>query len=138
MSTSSPNQYTLRVYATFHYEYPNELKHVFVEVMHAVDGEIGLLEALQIKRSCIPGEVCIFEILDNEGPEIARFARTLFEDGDEYGHGCFRSELANHEYLKGTGVWGRELDRGMLLYVQTVRVYEKVRVTHSARRYPWG
>ncbi|KAI1798319.1 hypothetical protein LXA43DRAFT_1107377 [Ganoderma leucocontextum] len=127
MSTFSPDQYTLKVFAVPHLEYPDELKHVFVEVIHSTDGEVGRLEALQIKRCCGPaGEACIFEILDDEGPELARFARTLFEVEDEgFGHGHFRSDLINHEYLRGTGVWGQELDRGMLIYVQTVRAYEK-------------
>ncbi|KAM5534768.1 hypothetical protein V8D89_011632, partial [Ganoderma adspersum] len=128
MSTSPLDQYALKVFAAPHYEYPDELKHVFVKVLHATDGEVGRLESLQIKRCCRPGEVCIFEILDNEGPEIAQFARTLFEVGEGgFGHGHFRTDLITHEYLRGTGVWGRELDSGILLYVETVRVYEKVR-----------
>ncbi|PIL27415.1 hypothetical protein GSI_10563 [Ganoderma sinense ZZ0214-1] len=125
MSTPSLDQYTLKVFAVPHYEYPDQLKHVFVEVLHTTDGEVGRLEALQIKRFCRPGVACIFGILDNEGPEVAQFASRLFQVEDGFGHGHLRPELINHEHLKGTGVWGQELDRSVLLYVENILVYER-------------
>ncbi len=134
MTTSSLDQYSVKFSGVPHLEYPDELKHILVKVVQSTDREVGRLEALQIKRCCGPAgtdEACIFEILDDEGPELARFARTLFEVEDEtFGHGHLRSELVNHEYLRGTGVWGRELDRGMLIYVQNVRIYDKVCRAH--------
>ena len=138
MSTPSRDQYTFKVFTVPHYEYPDELKHVFVEVFHATDGEVGRLQALQIKRCCRPSGACIFEILDDEGPEIGRFARTLFEVEDGFGHTHLRPEFITHEHLKGTGVWGRELDHGILLYVETVRIYERVRGVYSPCRVKWG
>ncbi|RPD65375.1 hypothetical protein L226DRAFT_480019 [Lentinus tigrinus ALCF2SS1-7] len=109
------NQCHVKFEAEPHYEYPRVLKHVNVEAIHPVLGRVGSLQALQINRKRCRGEFII--VMDEESQELCDFALALFDE-----NGCFRPELVEHEYHKGTGVWGRELDNGMLLYVLSVRV----------------
>lgn len=47
--------------------------------------------------------------------ELSDSATTLF---DEIGH--LRPSFIEHKYQKGSGVWGRELDDGSLLYLPSL------------------
>lgn len=54
-------------------------------------------------------------------PERFDFASTIFDQ-----LGLVLNELVDHEYAKGSGCWGRELNKGSLIYVDAVRVPVKV------------
>ena len=54
-------------------------------------------------------------------PERFDFASTVFDQ-----LGLVLNELVDHEYAKGSGCWGRELNKGSLIYVDAVRVPVKV------------
>ncbi|KAM5534767.1 hypothetical protein V8D89_011631 [Ganoderma adspersum] len=103
-----------------HEEYPQALKVVVVHATHADHGRVGTLTALKINRKQLRGEFLM--VMDDESQELSDFATTLF---DEIGH--FRPEFIEHEYQKGSGVWGRELDDGLLLYVLSVNVQQSYR-----------
>ncbi|OSD07895.1 hypothetical protein PYCCODRAFT_362395 [Trametes coccinea BRFM310] len=103
-----------------HPEYPRLLKHIRVDAVHPKEGKVGSLAALRIERDKFYGG--FLEILDEESDELSSFACTLF---DKFGH--LKPDLVDNEYLKGTGVWARELDQGPLLYIQDINVPEKWR-----------
>ncbi|KAI0701641.1 hypothetical protein C8Q76DRAFT_825149 [Earliella scabrosa] len=92
-----------------HHEHPSVLKQIVLKAMHPQDGELGALVALQIDRRRCRGEFLV--IMDEESQELCEFA-----------NGRLKSEFVENEYHKGSGVWGRELDEGMLLYVLSVLV----------------
>lgn len=60
--------------------------------------------------------------MDDISDELKTFATMLF-DVD----GKLRQKFINHEYHRGTGAWGRELDNGMLVYIEAIRVEKMVR-----------
>ncbi|KAI0360797.1 hypothetical protein OH77DRAFT_1586334 [Trametes cingulata] len=103
-----------------HDEYPRVFKNVYVDALHPREGRVGSLVALQVDRERCRGS--LLEIMDEESQELSDFALTLF---DKFGR--LKPELAENEYLKGTGVWGRELDQGPILYVLSVDVQDKFR-----------
>ncbi|TFK87190.1 hypothetical protein K466DRAFT_575948 [Polyporus arcularius HHB13444] len=109
------DQCDVKIEAALHDEHPRALKHVYVDAIHPLLGRIGSLQAIQINRNRCNGEFLM--IMDEESQELCDFALALFDE-----NGRLRPELVDHESQKGTGVWGRELDSGMLLYVLSVRV----------------
>lgn len=119
-STSIRGQYTVQVTTEPHDEQPRFLKNIYINAQHPTDGRVGSLVALEIERDKCRGD--LIWILDEESQELSEFATTLF---DKFGR--LKPELVEHEHLKGTGVWGRELDSGKIIYVVSVDVEEKVR-----------
>ncbi|KAI1798318.1 hypothetical protein LXA43DRAFT_1088432 [Ganoderma leucocontextum] len=103
-----------------HYEYPRALQHVLIHATHPDHGRVGSLTALKINRMLIQGEFLM--VMDSDSQELSEFATTLF---DRLGH--LKPEFIEHEYQKGSGVWGRELDDGFLLYVLSVNVHQNYR-----------
>lgn len=122
--TFSLDQCSVKFKLKPHFEHPRALKHVSVKAVHPLHGQIGSLEALQINRKRCRGE--FFSIMDAESQEMYEFATTIFNDSS-----ALRTELLDHEYHKGSGVWGREMDKGMLLYVLSVRVKDEVSRFHK-------
>lgn len=119
-NTSVRGQYTVQVTTEPHDEHPRLLKHIYINAQHPMDGRVGSLVALEINRDKCRGD--FISILDEESQELSEFATTLFDK-----FGMLKPELVEHEHLKGTGVWGRELDSGKIIYVVSVDVEEKVR-----------
>lgn len=119
-STSVRGQFTIQMTTEPHDEHPRLLKHIYINAQHPTDGRVGSLVALEVDRDKCRGDLIL--ILDEESQELSEFATTLF---DKFGR--LKSELVEHEHLKGTGVWGRELDNGKIVYVVSVDVEEKVR-----------
>ncbi|EIW55854.1 uncharacterized protein TRAVEDRAFT_22277 [Trametes versicolor FP-101664 SS1] len=96
------------------------LRYVYVNVVDDKEGELGTLRALQIHRDTHHEYL---EALDVDSREMYEFATTLFDES-----GDFRSELMEDDYLRGTGVWGRELDNDApLLYINSIHVEKKHR-----------
>ena len=120
-------QCTAKTFTEPHGEHPRVLKHVSIEARHPTEGRVGLLTALHIDREQCRGD--FFGIMDEESQELSDFALTLF---DRFGR--LKSELVENDYLKGSGVWGRELDRGPILYVEDIQVPEKVHYPSSPLR----
>lgn len=105
------------------------LRYVYINVVDDKEGELGTLRALQIHRDTHHEYL---GALDADSREMYEFATTLFDES-----GDFRSELIEDDYLRGTGVWGRELDNDApLLYINSIHVEEKVRVQWNSERIP--
>ena len=104
-----------------HAEYPYMLKVITLDALHPAHGTIGTIRALRVDREqCrISGE--FLRILDNESQALSDFAFALF---DKFGK--LKPEFVDHEYYKGSGVWGRELDDGVLYYILEVKVKNEV------------
>ncbi|OJT12386.1 hypothetical protein TRAPUB_11088 [Trametes pubescens] len=103
-----------------HMDHPDILQHVSIKAVHPTQGGVGEIRALQIRRDWCRGD--FFDIMDDESDELFSFASTLF---DKYGR--LRKELIENAYLRGTGVWGRELDDGVLLYIFDINIKENFR-----------
>ena len=83
-----------------------------VQATHTKHNHIDTLTALKIDRKQLWGE---FPTVMDASQELSDSATTLF---DEIGH--LRPSFIEHEYQKGSGVWGRELDDGSLLYLPSL------------------
>lgn len=115
----SHQQCSFKAAITPHTDHPHILQYVCLKAIHPTRGVVGEIRALQIHRNRCEGD--LHEIMDEESRELIAFASTLF---DKYGR--LREELIKNECLKGTGVWWRELDEGILLYIFNVTVKERV------------
>ncbi|OBZ78418.1 hypothetical protein A0H81_02167 [Grifola frondosa] len=96
-------------------EHPGALKNIDVEVRHPEHGQIALLSSLKIDRSKCFGQ--FLQIMDDHSQELHEFSVKLFNK-----YGKLKPDHVDHEYHKGSGCWGRELDDGMLIYVVDVEV----------------
>ncbi|CDO74398.1 hypothetical protein BN946_scf184392.g9 [Trametes cinnabarina] len=106
-STLTVEQCKLEVTEEVLEEYPRILKHIHLDAVHPTRGAIRSLTALRIDRDAFRGN--FFDVLDDESDELPTFATSLFDS-----FGRLKPELVENDYLKGTGVWGHELDQGLL------------------------
>ena len=110
---------TTTIRTTAHYDYPRIMKYVHLDAIHSQEGKVGSLVALRVERDwCAPGD--FLDVMDRESEECSAFAYALFNR-----FGRLKPELVDNEHLKGSGVWGRELDTGTILFVLDTRA-EKV------------
>ncbi|KAI0072691.1 hypothetical protein K474DRAFT_1711376 [Panus rudis PR-1116 ss-1] len=87
----------------------------YVTVNRSTCAEIASVYAILITRAaCEDGFPFM---LDCESCETSDLAATLFDND-----GKIRSDHVDHEFFKGTGVWGRELNDDKLVYVPNVIV----------------
>jgi hypothetical protein len=63
------------------------------------------------------------QIMDEDDAETASFSLTIF---DKFGR--IKSRLVDDEYHKGSGVWGRELNEGMIIFIYEIEVEPPVRL----------
>ncbi|CCM00041.1 uncharacterized protein FIBRA_02067 [Fibroporia radiculosa] len=103
-----------------HPEYPNILIHLTAKVEHPIHKTIATLSALQIVRWRCGDQ--FLRIMDEESQELHEFSVKLF---DKNGH--LKPELVDDEYHRGSGCWGREMNRGTIIYVEDVRVVTQFR-----------
>jgi ribosomal protein S18 acetylase RimI-like enzyme len=82
--------------------------------------EIGCGGAYIVNRPSIRGDW--WGLMDGPDEEFQEFSMVLFNK-----RGYFRKELYEDPKKKGTGVFGPELGRGQLLYVQYIRVQAEYR-----------
>lgn len=93
---------------------PDTLQLLTLSIHHPKYNEIGYITAVRIERDRCSG--MFLEVMDVD-EEMFAIASTLF---DKYGE--MRPMLVNHEYYRGSGVWGRELNDGQLVIVFGVSV----------------
>lgn len=107
---------------------PLALKDLVLSVMHPKRGEIATLTAVLInRRACghrfhkvtAPQTEPFALLLDKKGliKDLTKFSTTLFDP-----RGLIREELIDHEYHQGTGVWGREINNGLIAYIFSLNV----------------
>ncbi|PIL27414.1 hypothetical protein GSI_10562 [Ganoderma sinense ZZ0214-1] len=111
------DQCTVDIKVEPHDEHPQAMKFVIVHATHSDHGGVGSLTALKINRRQLRGDFIM--VMDDESQELSDFATTLFDD---MGH--LKPEFMEHEHQKGSGVWGHELDSGVLLYILSVDVQQ--------------
>ncbi|EMD30887.1 hypothetical protein CERSUDRAFT_163665 [Gelatoporia subvermispora B] len=95
--------------------HPHVLSYLSLSVSHPLHLEVARLSAVQINRAHYHGG--FLEVIGGVSQELKDFSEALFDK-----HGRLKYDLINHEYLKGSGVWGREMDNGLLLYIESVMV----------------
>ncbi|KAJ7510312.1 hypothetical protein B0H11DRAFT_1183595 [Mycena galericulata] len=100
---------------------PDTLELLELSIRHPKYSEIGTVTAVLIHRGRCYSDGMFLEVMDADG-ELFTIASTLF---DKYGQ--VRSWLVDDEYHKGSGVWGRELNAGRLVFVFCVSVKEPYR-----------
>jgi hypothetical protein len=105
---------TITIKKFMKYEYrmpPDTLQLLTLAIRHPIHGKIGDITAVRVQHQCL-----FLEVMDVDG-ELFTIASTLF---DKYGE--VRLWLLDNEYHKGSGVWGRELNEGRLIFVFCVSV----------------
>ncbi|TRM60522.1 hypothetical protein BD626DRAFT_571594 [Schizophyllum amplum] len=92
------------------------IKHIRLTASHPKHGVVGRLEAYKIERTYqLRGH--FFEVLDAKSDELADFGTKVIDnDMNVY------ERLVAHEYHKGTGCWGREMNDGLIMYIRAVNV----------------
>ncbi|KAL6307177.1 hypothetical protein BKA93DRAFT_718300, partial [Sparassis latifolia] len=81
---------------------------------------VASVTALQINRARCRGS--FLEVMDDMSQELHEFSVALF---NKFGH--LKPELVEHEYHRGSGCWGREMDNNMLVYIESVEVKPQFR-----------
>nr|GAT49092.1 ankyrin repeat family protein [Mycena chlorophos] len=120
MSIIDPGQLLLKIESEPHYEYPRAMQNISLTANHPEHGKVASLSAWRIVRARLGDR--FYEILDEDSDELHQFSTALF---DKYGN--VLPHIVEPGHRSGSGVWGRELNRGMLLYVMMVYVQEKFR-----------
>lgn len=98
-----------------HFAHPEELKHVSLKMLDKTGLEVATLRAMIFNRRLL--KTRFHQTLDEDDDETAEFSQKLFDK-----FGCIQRLLIDDEYHKGTGVWGTELDQGMIIYIFGVYV----------------
>ncbi|CAL1705726.1 unnamed protein product [Somion occarium] len=68
-----------------------------------------------VNRNVLRGT--FLQILDGESDELHQFSQKLFDK-----NGFLKPELIEHDYHRGTGCWGEEVNDGLLVYIDTIEV----------------
>ncbi|KAI5896936.1 uncharacterized protein SCHCODRAFT_02491542 [Schizophyllum commune H4-8] len=90
--------------------------HLEFTATHPQHGVVGTLTAYKIYRADeLKG--CFHEALSTKSDRLAEFGRTILDnDMNVY------SKIIEHEYHRGTGCWGKEMDEGAIVYIESVVV----------------
>ncbi|KAJ7677371.1 hypothetical protein B0H17DRAFT_1079548 [Mycena rosella] len=102
---------TIRAEKFMEYEHrmqPDTLELLTLTVQHPTFKEIGSVTALRVRHRCYG---IFLEVMDID-TELFTIGSAIF---DKYGE--IRPWLVDNEYHKGSGVWGRELNEGRLIFV---------------------
>jgi hypothetical protein len=99
-------------------EYPG-LTTISASVSHPVHGDVANLSATRVDRLSLRGQV--HEALEEESAELGEFVTTLMDND-----GIFRPWLLQPGWRAGSGVWGKELNKGSLVYVDRLNVKTEV------------
>ncbi|KAF1960977.1 hypothetical protein CC80DRAFT_501221 [Byssothecium circinans] len=87
----------------------------------------GFCKAQLFKREEIPGD--FYTSMEEPSHELSQLAFHLF---DRYGH--LKKDYREHDVKKGSGVWGRELDKGVILFFDDLRIVKEERRQGLARQ----
>lgn len=105
-----------------HYAHPSFQTAINLTILHSTHGEIASMNALGIdrQRSLQGGQ--FLQLMDEDEQELADFSQVLFDK-----FGFLKKYLIQNPHLRGTGVWGHEMDDGGLIYIYAINVNPKVR-----------
>ena len=107
------------------FAYPDVIQHLHVRIGHPNrPGVLGYLKAILVDRDRCPMKK--FHVVTAALEDQMSIFTDMF-DGD----GRLREKLVSHEYLRGTGCWGHDMDEHTIVYVEWFNVPAKVRVRWS-------
>ena len=98
----------------------SNLQDSWKQQLEAVPRGIARISGLEINRRFCRG--AFHDLLDEESDELMRFSLALFD-----ANGMLKNEFTNDDYHKGSGCFGRELNQGLIFYLDTVEVDKEVR-----------
>ena len=101
-----------------HFEYPQALKTMKVKVKDPQRGLVAELNALSIDRSKCND---FLATMDAESDELRNLALRIFDR-----EGKLHRRLVDHEYHRGSGCWGPEMDSGILIHINDIDVPQEV------------
>ena len=113
------SQLSLKLSTSRDYDYPKTISHSTLNAIHPTLGTLGRLKAIRILRQNCRGD--FHQVMDAYSQELHEFSVALF---DRFGYA--RPWLIENGKRKGTGCWGRELNRGDLIYVMDMSIEQKV------------
>lgn len=111
---------TARVATSANPECPTALTHIHGTITHPLYGELATVSGTMVNRNVLRGT--FLQILDGESDELHQFSQKLFDK-----NGFLKPELIEHDYHRGTGCWGEEVNDGLLVYIDTIEVNKNVR-----------
>ncbi|KAJ3521896.1 hypothetical protein NM688_g8953 [Phlebia brevispora] len=116
------NQCKVSVTSSKHEEFPDAVSYVNVKVRRpGCKDPVAVLITYLIDRDRFPYKE-FHPMMDHISEELGTFSSRIFDvDGN------LRGKFIDHEYHRGTGCWGRELDCGMLVYIDYMRVEKEYR-----------
>ncbi|KAF7297896.1 Ankyrin repeat family protein [Mycena chlorophos] len=120
MSTIDKDRLSLKIKSKGHYEYPRHIQDITLTAKHPQHGEVASLFAWRLVRPLFGDR--FLQILDEDHQEMHDFSSSLF---DKYGKAL--PYIIEPGFRSGSGVWGQELNDGLLFYVMMVSVPEKFR-----------
>nr|GAT49088.1 ankyrin repeat family protein [Mycena chlorophos] len=120
MSTIDKDRLSLKIKTKGHYEYPRHIQEITLTAKHPQHGEVASLFAWRLVRPLFGDR--FLQILDEDHQEMHDFSSSLF---DKYGKAL--PYIIEPGFRSGSGVWGQELNEGLLFYVMMVSVPEKFR-----------
>ena len=123
-----PSPFTVRVKCTHKNDHPAIMTDITFKAYNSQLRCVAKLYARQIDRepSRVRGD--FLRVMDMT--ELPTLAQVLF---DKFGR--LKNEHVENDYHKGTGVWGHELDGGLLIHVMNIHVEPEVSiVVNSLKR----
>lgn len=95
------------------------LRNLEITVTAPGHGEIATVKSIQIIRWLLRG--VFHQVLDDESQELHQFSQKLFDK-----NGFLKDEHIEHDFHKGTGCWGDEVNKGTIHYIVEICVEEPV------------
>ena len=106
------------------YNKDRNINKIVITVTSPNHGQIAVVKSTQIYRRLLRG---IFHSeLDEESEELHRFSQKLFDK-----NGYLKTEHIDHDFHKGTGCWGEEVNNGTIFYVEEISVKGPARTFSS-------
>lgn len=124
-TTIDPARFTFRFECKAHHRQSRALTYIWLTVASANRAKVATVFALSINRYALRDR---FQILGERDYELAEFSTTLF---DKFGR--MKSCFIDDDYHKGSGVWGREMNDGRIMFVFHVTVEPSVSVICSPK-----
>lgn len=111
-----------------HYECPDRLFSVSGSAQHPTHGKVATLSGyVMIKRAAWKASGEFGSIMEAETQELYDFSLAIFNN-----------DIIVHPWLlngggprSGSGCWGKELNKGNIVYLQDLTVKEPVRTTYT-------
>ncbi|KAG6861927.1 hypothetical protein C0995_009877 [Termitomyces sp. Mi166 len=100
------------------YDHPRIFRNINLKVTHPKLGHVGSLYAVKILRHLC--ENAFLEVMDDHSHEFQQFSLAFF---DKFGR--IKPWLYQPGNRRGTGAWGKELDKSTIVYVLNISVNDQ-------------